>query len=200
MHCTGTKSPPQILPPLKHKKCPGHTRLPSNYCNVPSWRNTPIKLKHYDGTKETSSKQSWRFHRKVDMPICNLTDIWSIILLAKSRSDVMFCLQSYGTYLFYRFELAQVVVRRITKQQWNFFRFESHSLAALFFFIHFLFIIPGDGVGGWTCSGSKPFTKVINRQVAASKDKFFALMLNFSVMSGQFPIFMGWTSTKQQIS
>ena len=63
-----------------------------------------------------------------------------IILPAKSRSDVMFCLQSYGTrsfhdrintQLIYRFELAQMVARRITKSQ-RFF-FVRISLAALFY-------------------------------------------------------------------
>ena len=67
-----------------------------------------------------------------------------IILPAKSRSDVIFCLQSYGTYLhdrintqlIYKIEIAQVVAWRITKPQRTFSRFESHRML---FFIHFFF-------------------------------------------------------------
>ena len=65
-----------------------------------------------------------------------------IILPAKSRSDVMFCLQSYGTtlhdrintQLIYRFELAQVVARRITKPQRTFL---GSNLTGYSFFINF---------------------------------------------------------------
>ena len=80
----------------------------------------------------------------------------AIILPAKSRSDVMFCLQSYGTYLscdrintqlIYKIEIAQEVARRITKPQSTFSRFESHWL--LFFIIFFLyFFLEGGGGGG----------------------------------------------------
>ena len=71
-----------------------------------------------------------------------------IILPAKSRSDVMFCLQSYGltfhdrinTQLIYKIEIAQVVARRITKPERTFFRFESRC--------SFLFIFFGGGGGG----------------------------------------------------
>ena len=46
-----------------------------------------------------------------------------------------------STQLIYRFEIAQVVARRIPKPQRNIFRFESHWLLS---FIHF-FILPGGG-------------------------------------------------------
>ena len=50
--------------------------------------------------------------------------------------------------LIYRFKLAQVVVRRITKPLRIFFRFESHWL--LFFYsVFFLFFGGGGGGGGW---------------------------------------------------
>ena len=51
-----------------------------------------------------------------------------------------------NTQLIYRFELAQVVARRITKPQRFFFRFESHWL--LFFFIQIIFTFFFWGGGG----------------------------------------------------
>ena len=53
-----------------------------------------------------------------------------------------------NTQLIYRIAVAQVVTRRITKQQGTFFGFESHWLL---FFIHFFFlkILGGGGGGGW---------------------------------------------------
>ena len=51
-----------------------------------------------------------------------------------------------NTQLIYRFEIAQVVARRITKPQRNFFRFESHWL--LFLFSFFILIFGGGGGGG----------------------------------------------------
>ena len=50
-----------------------------------------------------------------------------------------------NTQLVYRFELAQVLARRITKPQRNIFKFESHWLL---FFIQFFFFIFGAGWGG----------------------------------------------------
>ena len=52
-----------------------------------------------------------------------------------------------NTRLIYRFELAQVVARRITKPQRFFFRFESHWL--LFLFSFFLFYIRREGGGSY---------------------------------------------------
>ena len=62
----------------------------------------------------------------------------------------MLCLQSYkltfhdriNAQLIYRFELAQVVARRITKPQRQFFRLESHWL--FFLSIHFFYFRRGD--------------------------------------------------------
>ena len=51
-----------------------------------------------------------------------------------------------NTQLIYRFELAQVVVRMITKPQRIYFRFESHWL--LFFYSVFVFFFGGGGGGG----------------------------------------------------
>ena len=51
-----------------------------------------------------------------------------------------------NTQLIYRFELAQVVARRITKPQRNFLRLESHLL--LFFIFLFFFVCGGGGGGG----------------------------------------------------
>ena len=48
-----------------------------------------------------------------------------------------------NTQLIYRFELAQVVARRITKPQRTLFRFQSHWL--LFFLHFFLFLFSGGG-------------------------------------------------------
>ena len=50
-----------------------------------------------------------------------------------------------NSLLIYRFELAQVVARRITKPQRFIFRFESYWLL---FFIHFFFYFRGGGGGG----------------------------------------------------
>ena len=50
-----------------------------------------------------------------------------------------------NTQLIYKIEIAQVVARRITKQQRTFSRFESHWLL---FFIHFFIYFFGRG-GGW---------------------------------------------------
>ena len=51
-----------------------------------------------------------------------------------------------NTQLIYKFEIAQVVARRITKPLRTFFRFESHWLL---FFIHFFLIcLVGGGGGG----------------------------------------------------
>ena len=50
-----------------------------------------------------------------------------------------------NTQLIYRIAVAQVVMRRITKPQRTFFRFESHWLL---FFIHF-FLFFFWGGGGW---------------------------------------------------
>ena len=49
-----------------------------------------------------------------------------------------------NSLLIYRFELAQVVARRITKPQRFIFRFESYWLL---FFIHFFFYFRGGGGG-----------------------------------------------------
>ena len=51
-----------------------------------------------------------------------------------------------NTQLVYRFELAQVLARRITKPQRNIFKFESHWLL---FFIQFFFFHFWGGVGGF---------------------------------------------------
>ena len=48
-----------------------------------------------------------------------------------------------NTQLIYRFQLAQVVARRISEPQRFFFRFESHWLL---FFIQFFFIFPEGGL------------------------------------------------------
>ena len=78
------------------------------------------------------------------------------ILPAKSKSDVMFCLQSYGTYLYdrintqliYRIAVAQVVTRRITKPQRTFLG--SNLTGYSFLFIFFKFGGGrGEGEGGW---------------------------------------------------
>ena len=50
-----------------------------------------------------------------------------------------------NTQLIYKIEIAQVVARRITKQQRTFSRFESHWLL---FFIHFFLFFFGRGGGG----------------------------------------------------
>ena len=53
-----------------------------------------------------------------------------------------------NTQLIYKYEIAQVVARRITKPQRTFFRFESHWLLFLFIFFYFLFFLVVGGGGG----------------------------------------------------
>ena len=67
----------------------------------------------------------------------------------------MFCLQSYGTYLYdrintqliYRIAVAQVVTRRITEPQRTFLG--SNLTGYSFLFIFFKFGGGGRGRGGW---------------------------------------------------
>ena len=78
-----------------------------------------------------------------------------ILLFCQPRVEVTSCFvykvmgltfyDRINTQLIYRFELAQVVTRRITKPQRFFFRFESHWLLI---FIHFFFIFIFGGGGG----------------------------------------------------
>ena len=56
-----------------------------------------------------------------------------------------------NTQFIYRIEIAQVVARRIIKQQRTFFRFESHWLLFFihfFLFFFFFFFLGGGGGGG----------------------------------------------------
>ena len=53
-----------------------------------------------------------------------------------------------NTHLIYRFELAQVVPRLITKPQRFIFRFESHWLLFFYSFSFLIFISGGGGGGG----------------------------------------------------
>ena len=80
----------------------------------------------------------------------------AVLLFCQPRVEVTSCFvykvmgltfhNRINAQLIYRFKLAQVVVRRITKPQRKIFRFESHWL--LFFYSVFFFFWGGGGGGG----------------------------------------------------
>ena len=74
MHFTGNKSLPLILLLLMHKNVKLTWRL-NNYCNSSPWRNSLIKLTHYDETKKgVHDAQLVRAKENIKMSHCVFID------------------------------------------------------------------------------------------------------------------------------